>query len=376
MAVLCLSPHPRPGCTKLVLTRTLDTGRLVYQGQLARFDPKSQDAAARACEVDRQIVLDLLQAYQAGQRPATCTVPDPDAVPSGAMRALLRGLHQPAAQGEDWENGDPLVLLDEMLAVADSPAPEPVVEWHDDRLAVLDIDYHDRPLDQRPAPHQLENLAVRVEPAPPRYHVSHGLGLHLYYVAREGYSGLDLAAAAAVWVKQADPTAGVELKHATRHPAYPRVDGRPAGPVRQQTPTADLAGLRAWLRRDADPVAVQAWLDEQGLVQGQRYPHARCPIRPGEESHGDPVHVGQHGVHCHRCAGHGLRMGSRTPGFVPYAVLVNAGLSPVLRTLVRHRTHWEHARIVLAAACGLSGDRCSTPATCWPPCRPTSSPTA
>src|SRR5262249_45315375 len=132
-----------------------------------------------------------------------------------------------------------------------------------------------------------ENLAVRVEPAPPRYHVSHGLGLHLYYVAREGYSGLDLAAAAAVWIKQADPTAGVELKHATRHPAYPRADGRAAGPVRQQTPTVNLAGLKAWLRREIDSTAVQAWLDEQELVPGHRYPHARCPIRPGEDSHGE-----------------------------------------------------------------------------------------
>jgi hypothetical protein len=173
---------------------------------------------------------------------------------------------------------------------------------------------------------------------------------------RKGYSALDLAAAAAVWLKQADPSAGVELKRSTRHPAYPRADGRTAGPVRAQEATADLAGLRAWLRRDVGAGAVQEWLEENGLAPGGRYPHTCCPLRPGESSHGEPVFVGEHGLHCHHCASRGLRRGSRTPGFVPYAVLLNAGLSPVIRRLVRNRAHWEHAQVVLAAQYGLSGE--------------------
>jgi hypothetical protein len=356
MAVLSLSPNPSPRSTRLVLAKALDSGRLVYQDLLHPHDRKSQLAVAAACEVDAQVILDLLQKYQAGARPATVQVPEPDALPSGDVQAVLRGLRQPAAQGEVWANPDALALLDEVLAVADYPAAEPVIEWSDERLAVLDVDYHDRPLDQRPAAHQLENLAARVEPAPPRYNVSHGSGLHLYYVALAGFSASDLAAAAAVWIKQADPSAGVELKRATRHPAYPRADGRTAGPVRSQAPTADLAGLKAWMHRDVDAAAVQAWLEERGLAPGKRYPHDRCPVRPGEASHGDPVYVGQHGLHCHRCAGQGLRLGSRTPGFFPFATLLNAGLSPVIRTLVRHRTHWEHARVVLAARYGLTGE--------------------
>jgi hypothetical protein len=223
-------------------------------------------------------------------------------------------LHQPAAQGEEWANENPLALLDEVLAVTDYPVAEPVIEWNDERLAVLDIDYHDRPLEQRPAAHQLENLATRVEPAPPRYNVSHGQGLHLYYVAQPGFTAMDLAAAAAVWIKQTDPTAGVELKHQTRHPSYPRADGRTAGPVRSQTHTTDLQALKAWLQRDVDHAAVQHWLEEQGLTQGQNYPHDRCPLRPGEGSHGMPVLVGDHGIYCHRCASQGLHQGSRTPG--------------------------------------------------------------
>jgi hypothetical protein len=356
MAVLGLSPNPCARSCKLVLTKTLGSGRLVYQALLNAYDPKSQHAAATACDVDLQVILDLLQDFQQGARPATRQVPDPDALPTGQIEAVLRGLRQPATQGQVWANEDPLALLDELLAVTDYPVPEPVVEWHDERLVLVDADHHDRPLDQRPAPHQLENLAARAEPAPPRYHVSHGLGLHLYYVAREGYSALDLAAAAAVWLKQADPTAGVELKRSTRHPAYPRADGRTAGPVRAQEATADLSGLRAWLRRDVGAGAVQEWLEQNGLAPGGRYPHTSCPLRPGEPSHGEPVFVGEHGIHCQHCASRGLRQGSRTPGFVPYAVLLNAGLSPLIRRLVRSRTHWEHAQVVLAAQYGLSGD--------------------
>src|SRR5262249_38335251 len=36
--------------------------------------------------------------------------------------------------------------------------------------------------------------------------------------------------------------------------------------------------------------------------------------------------------------------------------LVNGGLPPLIRTLVLHRAHWEHARVVLEARCGLTGD--------------------
>jgi hypothetical protein len=356
MAVLTLSPNPSPRSSWPILSKTLASGRLAFQGQLHPYERKNQLAAAADCGVELQVILDLIQRYQSGEQPATLEVPETAPLPTGAFKAVLRGLRQPAAEGQELTRPDPLLLLDEMLNVTTYPIAEPVMEWRDPRLVVLDVDYHDRPLEQRPAPHQLENLATRVEPAPPRYNVSHGLGLHLYYVAQGGYSGLDLAAAAAVWIKQADPTASVELKQRSRHPAYPRDDGRTAGPVRSLSPTADLAALRGWLQRTIDDQAVAAWLEDQGLVQGSAYEHRHCPICPGEPSHGKPLFVGQHGLFCHHCAAAGYRMGSRTPGLVPYVVLLNAGLSPLVRTLVENRTHWEHARVVIAEKYGLTGD--------------------
>lgn len=356
MAVLTLAPNPKPRTTKLLLLKTLSSGELVFQDSFDPYDRKSQLSAAAVCDVDPQVLLSLIQLYQSGTQPASCEIPDPDALPTGAIQARLRGLHQPAAQGELWSNDDPLALLDELFECTSYPSTEPVIEWDDERLCALDVDYHDRCLDQRPTSHQLENLAVRIEPAPPRYNVSHGRGLHLYYPPRDGYSGTDLAGAAAIWVKQADPSAGVELKYSTRHPAYLRADGLCAGPVRSQTPTADLTGLKAWLKRDVDSSAVQDWLGERNLAQGHRYPHDHCPIRPGDSSHGEPVFVGQHGLHCQHCAAFGLHMGSRTPGFVPYATLLNAGLSPMIRNLIKNRTHWEHARLVLDAKYSLPDD--------------------
>ncbi|MHB1424978.1 MAG: hypothetical protein ACYC3I_17535 [Gemmataceae bacterium] len=355
MATLTLTKHPNPRSCELILTKELDSGKRVYQGHLNPFEPREQRTAASACGIELQVLLDLIQTYQHGTQPASVQIADPDALPTGQIHAVLRGLHQPAAHGEEWSREEPLALLDELLAVTNYPRAEPVIEWNDERLAVLDIDYHDRPLEQRPAPHQLENLAIRVEPAPPRYNVSHGQGLHLYYVAQAGFSATELAAAAAVWIKQTDPTAGVEIKHQTRHPAYARADGRGAGPVRAQTHTTDLQGLRAWLQRDVDHAAVQRWLEEQNLMPGQSYPHDRCPLRPAEPSHGNPLFVGEYGIHCHSCSAHGRHLGSRTPGFFPYLALINGGLAPLIRGLVRHRTHWEHAQIVLAARYNLTG---------------------
>jgi hypothetical protein len=101
---------------------------------------------------------------------------------------------------------------------------------------------------------------------------------------------------------------------------------------------------------------VQDWLHERGLFAGGRYQHDRCPICPDEPSHGDPVFIADHGIYCHHCAAHGAHVGGHRPGFVPYATLLNPGFSPVLHSLVRNRTHWAHAQIVLAAKYGFTGE--------------------
>jgi hypothetical protein len=37
----------------------------------------------------------------------------------------------------------------------------------------------------------------------------------------------------------------------------------------------------------------------------------------GTPSHGEPVHVGEGGIFCHRCEATGLTMGTRRAGFFP-----------------------------------------------------------
>jgi hypothetical protein len=83
MATLTLMKHPSPRSKKLVLSNELDSGKLVYQGQLNPFDPRDQRAAAAACGVDLQVILDLIQNFQRGTQPATVQIADPDTLPTG-----------------------------------------------------------------------------------------------------------------------------------------------------------------------------------------------------------------------------------------------------------------------------------------------------
>jgi hypothetical protein len=118
-------------------------------------------------------------------------------------------------------------------------------------------------------------------------------------------------------------------------------------------PTADLGILAYWLGQDAPENAVQTWLAERGLERGRRYSHDRCPADPTAPSHAEPLSVSDNGIYCFKCASAGICMGSRRPGYFPYAALLGYGLSSRLRTAARNFCHWEHAQHIMAEDIGL-----------------------
>ena len=100
----------------------------------------------------------------------------------------MRGMSQPKQQGHLITRATPILALAAALAITGYAVAQPVLEWKGtEQLACLDIDFHDRPLEQRPSPDHLEALALRIRPAPCYFCVSHGRGLHCVYGSTQGF---------------------------------------------------------------------------------------------------------------------------------------------------------------------------------------------
>jgi len=216
-----------------------------------------------------------------------------------------------------------------------------------DALACLDIDYHGVTPPRRDL---LESwVSDRIAPKPLAWHFSRGGGLHLFYSASPPFTAEMLAAAAAVRFRTIDPTAGIELKRQVRGPGSERVHHAPGG---QDT----KGSLSSWIGADTpDEEAVADWLAANDIELGRRYDHSRCPIDPkaATSATGDPVTFGEHGAYCHRCAGHGVAIGSRKPGFAPWSSLCGSPSSGDVGRMVRNMAHWGHAGVVLREKYGI-----------------------
>jgi DNA polymerase len=269
----------------------------------------------------------------------------------------LRGLHEPKAGCREFAADAPLEAIQAALDYKAHPSPEPVLEWSDGHgLALLDIDFHDQLLEQRPGPHQLTVLATLIRPQPALWWCSHGRGLHLIYTAQAGFNANELAACAILTARSLEPLATEEILTRTRHPAYPRPGFLSAGPITTGLASADIGVLGKVLGREVDPDAIQTWLSEKGLEINHKYEHGHCPVDPQATSHGEPVLVGEAGITCFKCEANGLTLGSKKPGFFPYVALVAGGISNRLANAARNFCHWEHARFLLEEDLGLSGE--------------------
>lgn len=216
-------------------------------------------------------------------------------------------------------------------AAAGEANSDHLIVWESlDSFACLDIDYHDRAVEDRPTVEALETFARCVQPSPAEFHVSRGRGLHLFYRATESLKASHLAAAAAMWVVQADRSATVEIKKDSRVPVYPH------HPWYQ---SAEIKALTSIIHQTSEDSDAGEYLQSHGLVVGQRYPHTKCPIAPDSDEKRDPVIVFEHGIYCHSCAAKG-------GGYFSFGRLSPASLA--VKLLVKSFTHWVHASLVLA----------------------------
>lgn len=161
-------------------------------------DPgKTSEIRKKLCNAFQLKESDVLQAL--GTPDVPVLIPEPTDTPVEPIKFTIR-----AKRSTDFiESTLPLDEVFQQIFPTDT-----LLSWDDTRLCCLDIDV-DSPIDD-PA-----RVASLVRPRPALWHSSRNGGLHLYYDTALGFVAADLAACAAVWVRQHNSAWRCELKNVT-----------------------------------------------------------------------------------------------------------------------------------------------------------------
>ena len=299
--------------------------------------------AARQLDVPRNDLMQWVDSFQRGHEDWKQISLTP---PVEQFDVLLRGKRQVAAQGVITHDATPLTAFKMALGVG-TTEPEPILTWTGtDRLAALDIDWHGIPT---LSDEQLRSIIHKVQPRPFAAWITHGKGIRCMYHATDQFAADELAAVAAISIKQQPGTAlaGVEVKNITRHPGYRRGD-ETCSEILWFTQSSDMDALAEMLgQRVCEEDEITLWLAERGMEIGRRYDHYMCPARPDEPSHNQPVIVHDQAIYCASCNGRGIALGHKVPGYFPFTVLIGRQLPHQFRVCLDNFTHWAHARFLV-----------------------------
>jgi hypothetical protein len=202
-----------PAKGKKLVAEIYDGDKLVHADTLDAMDAKAvarlvNEVTGRGFQLTGEQVLALRRGGEIDLVPLASA---PVAADNGArLRIIRRKKYHPASAGLVFNN-----ITD---ALADG-AEDNILEWDNiELLAVLDVDYHDLLLDDRPQPFQLEALALIVRPKPVMFWISKGRGLHLIYEPVAGLTAEEAAACAGLHVKQLDAKCTFEVIARTSYP--------------------------------------------------------------------------------------------------------------------------------------------------------------
>lgn len=228
----------------------------------------------------------------------------------------------------------------------------PIIYWHDKTyLAAVDVDTKEKKYTND----ELTTLLLTLQPRPSYSWITHGGGIRFIYTSMGNFSAEELAALCILTLSQTIVYDNIELKSSTRHPRYINDKEETAGPilVTPQSTDAPLA-LRLLHKFSISDEAVQEWMQSNGLEEGKRYPHSKCPVSPTDTGTSDCVLIGKHGIKCYICEAHGVRYGSSKAGFFPYSVFAASSDSSVLYRIIKHKCHFAHAEYFLRQAFGFT----------------------
>ena len=271
---------------------------------------------------------------------------------SQVFTLTIREINAPRTTSREYQDILPQDALKN--ALQDIEGVEPILEWQDIRkLACLDIDYHNIPLELRMDREEIYDIVRNIKPQPYCWHPSHAGGAKLYYVAAPGYTADELAAVAGLSWHSLDPRSTFDILKSSRHPCFDRTkDSRPAPcsdprEIEYMHGHSDIGHLRAMLVGELEYPDMMDLIESNGWKLGQTLPHSECRISPDNRDR-LTVFVGESGLFCHSCAARGITVrGSSRPGFYPYSLLTDSYLDSKIGVMVKNFCHAEHAKIVL-----------------------------
>jgi len=318
------------------LARVNSAGELVSRSVGPLNSDRRLKEAAKLLEAPLAHLIRFVASHEATGT-ASLDLPEPETINATIELAKpfrLRGIRQSAGESASFAD-----IWDALSAPCE--ADDPVVEWDGmEEWCILDLDFHRGALPDADA---IRAAADTLRPVPEAWWFSRSRSLHAMYARCDGYAASTLAALAGVSLSARFPAGVCELKRVTR---------KPAGAVIRCRPTSDSSVLSRLLGVvSADDAAARGWLEERGLVPGERYAHDRCPVNPDVrrgQGNAPPVSIYPDHVFCFICQADGIRRGSRSPGYFPLAKLCG-GVShaTAFRRCVENFTHWQHAKYIV-----------------------------
>jgi hypothetical protein len=210
-----------------------------------------------------------------------------------------------------------------------------VIEWYDDRLAVLDCDYHGTD-----ASMPMITLAGMITPAPAAWWKSKGGGLHAIYWSQDGLSAKEWASAAAISAVEVDPCMSkAEVLTRSRVPTGKKVN------VGCQTVTGALSVWCSGEQSETDLEVIDEWLTDHAMVIGGRYTHDFCVIAPDDKTTNPSVAVMRDGIKCFRC------------GFRPWSRIVGSDTGHIISEMAKNLCWRSQALAILSDLYGGRVDR-------------------
>ena len=220
-------------------------------------------------------------------------------------------------------------------------------------IAALDVDYHHTTPPTRP---ECLRLCAMLQPRPVAIWVTHGNGIRAVYEATATHDAEEVAACAAIFMKQLDPRCKAEILDTSRHPLSVRTKN---GTEQRCSPVnyaeQDIDGLRGLWTGESTGTAtadqIDEWLTERGMTFG-RHDHDKCPFDNSEMQTGaPPVLVTPDGIKCFKCAG----QGHPTNGYITWDRLLTGRTTPRIVDCAKNWIHWEHAKLVMLEDYGSMG---------------------
>jgi hypothetical protein len=230
-----------------------------------------------------------------------------------------------------------------------------LILWEDkNQVCAVDVDYHNGKTSFLADPMMLLRL---VTPAPSYAWVTKsGVGLRLIYFADETATAYEYAILAMLCIKHHDANCSVEFKTDTWHP-FSIIGGKRCGAVIKQAQTFDDSILTEYLGSyTVDRAKVEDYLTTQGLEIGSRYAHNLCPINPTDDDKRSCVHVTENGIYCYACNAEDRYYGNvrKTPGFVPYGLLLRGSFVSLVNDCVSNFVHFNHAKFIMLSTLGIT----------------------